>query len=338
MENETVKQHLVPRCYLKNFKVQSIHKKKKTIHFVDALDKKNPKNEPFRANIAEICTKEHWYTFTKLDGKDRMILEHYYARTIEREYPNLYRKMVLERPLNLSNRERQEIIKFCVMQYFRTSKLTNQFNNFWGSMFKKADQMAKVHSQPLKIKFEDGPVLDFTGKPLENVIAEQTNSNREYINALTFTWAKEQTNLRKGDMIYIEEVTQEHQLITSDNPVYYFGNALDPTVMMKMPLDSTHLLTIYPAKHYLEGTPRFFFQKLSGEMLEFESTFNNLYQIENAERFIIGEKDSLLRAQGLSKNFDVEAFNSKVKSYTTKLTEQTDYIERTGTLPPNFEI
>lgn len=236
----------------------------------------------------------------------------------------------------LSNRERHEIIKFCIFQYFRTSKLTSQFNDFWGTVLKKANLMAKAHGQPLKIKMDNGSVMDFSGQSIEDVIKFQNRKNQESINALTFNWALQLIETRQKDIVTVEKVARGQNLFTSNNPVYFFGSPFDSQTLIKMPLDNEHLLTIFPASRDIPGAPKYFFSYLPQSMSEIETTFNNLYHLDKAERFIVGDAQTIQEYRTKNENFDTEEYLDRVWHFTKLWTEQTEFIQRTGKLPDNF--
>lgn len=72
--SEPIRQHLVPKLYLKNFAFL-----KKGQHKVYTLDKKTQKI--FEANIDDIAVEKHFYTVEKLENK--YFWEQYYAEKIE---------------------------------------------------------------------------------------------------------------------------------------------------------------------------------------------------------------------------------------------------------------
>jgi hypothetical protein len=58
------------------------------------------------------------------------------------------------------------------------------------------------------------------------------------------------------------------------------------------------------------------------------TTFNNIYQIEKSERFLIGQKTDLETALITFKNFDVEHFIEKANTETKKMEGIMNVLER----------
>ena len=82
--NETIKQHFVPRTYLKNFGY-----KKQDDTYVKTVGKEAPVNKIFETNILNICAENHLYTlYGSID--ERQILERIYSTAFENDYNRIY--------------------------------------------------------------------------------------------------------------------------------------------------------------------------------------------------------------------------------------------------------
>ena len=174
--NEPVRQHLVPRCYLKHF---SLNRKKEW--FIDAYDVEAQPPSVFNVNIKNICVNSDFYTFKNLPNEHKRFLERYYSNTVEADYTQIYDTLISGKAI--SDNLRFKIISFVICQYLRTSKLTKAFNNGWAQMLTNGYNLMQYHNSPeKKIFFDGGGHVDFTDKSLDEVVTSANQENREYIN------------------------------------------------------------------------------------------------------------------------------------------------------------
>lgn len=159
--NEPIRQHLVPRCYLKHFAYA-----KKKAWYIDAYDITIEDPKIFNVNIDSICVERDFYTFRKLKDEEKRFLERYYSRTIEADYTEVYSALSQSKEIKINNTLRFKIISFIMCQYFRTSKLTSAFNNLWNRTLEHSFQLMD-YAKEKKVYFEGGGSIDFTGKSLE---------------------------------------------------------------------------------------------------------------------------------------------------------------------------
>ena len=95
-----MRQHFVPRAYLKNFAIQ-----KNNEFFVYVYDKKE--NKSFQTNIINIAVEKDIYTINNSDDlhlvDDKYIWEHYYADNIEPELSQLTKHIISKCDNNVIN-------------------------------------------------------------------------------------------------------------------------------------------------------------------------------------------------------------------------------------------
>lgn len=320
---EPKRHHLVPRCYLKKF---GTNQKKEW--YVNAYDK-TQENEIFRVNVKNICVETEYYTFANASEEKKRFLEKFYANTIESDYEEVYHLLVNTTETKLSDRQKFAIIRFIVSQHLRTSKLTNVFNKFWNTTLEKGFRLMDFEKGNTKIHFEGGGTIDFKDKTLEEVKKEQEQQNKEYINISNLDRIYELTKRRLKDGIAVKKIDTSFKLITSDNPVNFGKFIYDPNTFIRMPLNESHLLMIVPFNEENYFDPKTISRDILGEEETWmEGCFNNIFQIENSERYIIGSKNNLEDALSFFNNLNEDEFVEKCKAISEKAQRQLAIVEK----------
>jgi hypothetical protein len=313
---EPIGQHKVPKCYLKNFNVKAIQKKHKTEFFVDVFDKKENSKGCYTTNIKNICVENDFYTFSKLPDEDKRFIEKLFSKTIESEYASIYPLLIDKNESKISNSQRIAVIHFVISQFFRTSKSVNIFNSFWSNLLTQGYNMVDPQKAIRQIQIGDS-VIDFTNKTLDEVLKEYNSSNRGYINLTNFLQGIDILKKRVSDIILINKVHSNHYLITSDNPAYFFGSPFDRNTEIRMPMNHEYSLSILPKTVFEEIDNKNIFRPplINEEYSYIDTTYNNLFQIDNAERFIIGKKENLLDVIERQKSFDLNLFIERIVKF-----------------------
>lgn len=286
---EPKRHHLVPRCYLKNF-----GKNKRKDWFVETFDKTNDTKQIFEVNIKNICVQKEYYTIHKLPDEQKRFLEKFYATNIEANYPEIYHLLTDHKQTKLSSKQRFSIITFVISQVLRTSKLATRLNKFWSEGLAKGHSLMDFENGLDKIHLEEGRVIDFKGKTLDQVKKEEEQDNIEMINLGNLKRFYEISLMRLRDGIAVKKIHPSSKLITSDNPAYFDHNIYDPTGFIRLPLDGDHLLMILPFNKEQYFNPKEIVRSyLDEEWSYMDVHYNNILQIENSERYIIGKKTAL---------------------------------------------
>jgi hypothetical protein len=133
-----------------------------------------------------------------------------------------------------------------------------------------------------------------------------------------------------NDGIVVKKIHPSFKLITSDNPVYFEQNIYDPTEFIRMPLDENHLLIIVP--HNPEDPyfdPNIIMRsKLDEEWSYMDANYNNIFQIENSERYIIGTKKNIEDSLLFLKNLEPNDFFEKTKAVSEKAQSMLELVEK----------
>lgn len=322
---EPKRHHLVPRCYLKRF---GFNKKKEW--FVEVYDKIKNDSPIFPVNIKNICVQTEYYTFQNLPDKKKRFLEKFYAVNIETEYPKIYDLLTNPNQIKLSTNQRFAIITFVISQVLRTSKSASEFNKFWNHTLEKVHRMIDFEKGIDKVHLEGGGVIDFKDKTLEQVMKEEERKNIEIINLTNLERFYDITYRRMKDGIAVKKIHPSFKLITSDNPAYFDHNIYDPTGFIRMPIDEDHLLMILPHNQqdpYFD--PKMIVRsELDEEWSYMDVHYNNIFQIENSERYLIGKKQSIENALHFFKNFDSNDFFEKTKALSKKTQAMLALVEK----------
>lgn len=316
---EPISQHTVPKCYLKNFNTKIDYKKKSSEYFVDVVDKKHDNKVPYCANVKKICIENDFYTISGILEEDRRFIERLFSKTIEKEYGLVYPILIDETQLKLSSSQRLSIIHFVISQILRTPKLTNNFNSFSSNILTRGYEMLKSDRGISGIQVGK-KIIDYKDKTLADVMKEYHTFNKEHINLSNFFQSIQILKTRVNDIVAVNKVHQSHYLITSDNPVYFYGNPSDINTEIKMPISHEYTLSILPKSHYPEiDNTKILRHNIDVEYSYLQSIENNLFQLDNAERFIIGKKENIQDALEVQKNFDEREFENRAKKFYKKV-------------------
>jgi hypothetical protein len=296
MATDLVKrQHYVPRTYLRYFS-----QPKGSEFYISSLDKSTPAEENiFGINITNVALAKHLYTLPGNTVEEKMLLEKFYSDEIEVHYNDVHRMLLDPSKTTLTDKERELIISTVVTMFYRTTKWISQHNELMERVF---TQMFDLCQQYGKDSFLFEKVrIDIKGKDLQSFLRENKIENQPGQVITQLEVAIKLIQLRSvRDSIYVVELADaESEFITSDNPVIcenVKGGHIepgDPTNILKLPLDSKHMLYLVP---YGDASDKNMLvrRKVSGTMCEMEMLTLNYSQFHNAERFILGT-DSALR-------------------------------------------
>ncbi|HEY8781204.1 MAG TPA: DUF4238 domain-containing protein [Mucilaginibacter sp.] len=320
--NEPIGQHLVPRCYLKHF---ALAKKKDWL--IDACNLQVDDNVIFNVNIKAVCKQNEFYTFKKLPDEDKRFLEKYYSKTVEADYGQVYN--ILTNGIDISNNDRFKIIAFVICQYWRTAKYINALNDIFSRSLEHGHALIEAKGLRKEIHFDGGGVVSFENKTLGEVIKESKDETRERYNSDTYLRFKELTNRRINDRIVVYEAAQDDFFITSDNPVKCGKNIYDPTGIIKMPINQKYMVGLLPFNNDIAFRNKKLARiKLDEERSYFETSFNNIMQIEQADQVVLGSKANLTKAIYEFKTHDKLEFDRRFDIYYKTLEEEINELQK----------
>lgn len=253
--SKPIKQHYIPRSYLKNFSEQQ-----KKEHLIYACPTEN-KEKIIRPNIKGICAKGNLYTIPTNDETKKYAIEHFYGESVDSVYPEVY-KTLTDKSIEIIDFDtRLKIVNTALSFYFRTPKFLNEQNKAVEKMIR--DVANTSEGDTLSYEFL-GEAVSFKRSEIESIISEKKERNRILFLGEHLRAYEKLVQLKLMDGLCVYKLIDDSEFITSDNPVimrpnmnpldpnFDYGilnqkiNPLDPKNMIHLPLDSKHILTIMP--------------------------------------------------------------------------------------------
>lgn len=245
MANNSPKhQHFIPRSYLKVFATKEDDK-----YFVEAKFRES--DEIRKMSISNICVNKNLYTLPLIEGDDRFKLENFYATHVDAIYPEVYRMLVNPNKLTLTPEEREKVIFTCMSLYFRTPKFFNQNTKIIDTVFDYALRNCQDSNGNIKYDFKnyhlDFHISEVESQKLHFRTLEKINFLKDHLSQ----W-HDFVKFKVNAPISVDKI-DGMELITSDSPVHIhdhtgkLNNLFANENIIKLPLDSSHYLTIYPA-------------------------------------------------------------------------------------------
>ena len=284
-----IKQHYIPKSYLKNFALEG--KKKK--QFVD-IYKLDDDILIESINTKDICYKKNIYTIPSDSNDTKYALEKHYAENVDSEFPKIYKLLIDENIVEITTEQKRQILYVFLSLYFRTPKILNLQNELNNELF---DTAAHTLDKEGIIK------IDFFGQKMKFHIDQIEQVKKDYSErarlAFIVNHLEQWSQFVKYkydctiNIIKINDVNAP--LITSDNPViirHYktnkFQGLFDPNSVITIPLDKSHFIEIHPNK-YADGQARI--NRITQDC-DYVFTTNAMTQ-ENAEMLLIGYKGTI---------------------------------------------
>ena len=293
---ETKRQHFVPRVYLKNFA-----KKYGDKWLIDSVNMEDPSHH-FSGNIDDVCVKKNFYTLTGGTEKERQAIENFY-QDIETKYDSVYSKLVDTNIREIEDEEKQIIIAFLTTLLFRNLSWVERYNEFVERSFRKAYALCNQHG---KKKFNYlGKQISFENQDFEEVLDEHLTSIKDGQVSVQVDVALRLSQLRAEDEFFVTELGEENSnFVTSDNPVVIQSESkgyvmpFDPENILSLPLNNKFLLYLMPSSiSPIKIKPNYIARDQKTDLLcRTEELTANFLQIRNTNRFLLGEKKFIDKA------------------------------------------
>jgi hypothetical protein len=314
---ETKRQHYVPETYLKRF---GYERKEKEFQ-IGALNK-DTLEKPFTPNTDKICLQTDLYTLDGETEEDRQIIENFYGSEIETNYDNIYSILTDDNIKSIDDKTKYDIIGFAITLLYRVTKWITSHNSFMKRVFEKSISLAESVDKDYFI-YQDQKIY-FKNKTIDDLIRDYADKQRTGQVISQLKVAIDLISLRKDDSISVVKISGDNNFITSDNPVvlYNFGSRhiapFDPNNEIHLPLNSKYKLTIYPKESI--SIPNYISRISHKDSLAITETWvNNYEQYRNAERFLLGDYNTLL---------DFKNFKTKMEAQSNVKQDQTEEFNR----------
>lgn len=290
--------HYIPQSYLRNFAYSKGDQYYVYVRY---------RGEKFHsANIRNICSENYFYSIPDAD-KDKNIIEDYYSGNIDNVFPSLYEIASNPEIQKIDKETVQRVVRATISLYLRTPKFLNEYNAHIKKLLEDIKGTLSENPQILKATFL-GMQIDVKTTDFEKLEEEFVKKNKVIFLQQHLNVLEEFVIKRSTDGIGINTITDDSELITSDNPVIIknyktgeFHHLFDPDNIIYLPLSPKLLLTITPET----------FGSIEGRVLrvlsdkDFTLTTNN--QIErNSEQWIIGSEDSVKNHLNDQKKYNEE--------------------------------
>ena len=312
-KNEPIKQHYIPRSYLKNFGVEG----KKGVYFVDAY---RLEDDLLLEQIStkSICFKKNLYTIPNAEIDKKFDLEHHYAEHVDSEFPKIYKLLINESVKVITAEQKKQILYVCLSLYFRTPRFLNHQNAFTDQIL---DRMVLHADKDGEVKFTFENVRhEFNKKDIDKVREEFKERNRVVFLVQHLEKWKEFVDYKYDCTINVHRINDSNApLITCDNPVSIrgmkttrFDGLFDPNAVITLPLDTKHYLEIFP-NNIADGQTRI--HRMVHDR-DYVFTTNQIIQ-SNAEKLIIGKPGTIERHFQIQSSYEdaenAEQFVEKAK-------------------------
>jgi hypothetical protein len=245
--SEPIKQHYIPRSYLKNFAIR----KGKNNYFVDVYLKKD---EVLREQIdtRTICYEKHLYTLHNTNDSEKYALELYYANNVDNEFQNIYKLLVDKKKKILTKDEKLKVLYVSLSLYFRTPIHLNNSNSFTDLIFERLRLNADQNGIIMTSMFGDRNEVHIDELNELKKIEKEKAKKKFHIQHLE-KWFDFVEHKYQSTINVIEIQDKDAHLITSDNPVVIrewrtteFKGLFNPDNVITLRLDTKHFLEIHP--------------------------------------------------------------------------------------------
>ncbi len=303
-----IKQHYIPRSYLKNFALEG----KKGKQFVDVF-KLDDEILLKSVNTKNICFKKNIYTIPSELDETKYALEKHYAEHVDSEFPKIYKLLTDENVLVVTLEQKKQILYVFLSLYFRTPKILNLQNELNNEIF---DTAAYTVDENGLIKMDlYGEKIKFHINDIEQI--KKNYSERARISFLVNhleQWPQfvEYKNDCTINIIKISD--SDAPLITCDNPVIIrhmvtnkFCDIYDVNSVITIPLDPIHFIEIHPNK-YANGQTRI--NRITQDS-DFAFTTNKMTQ-ENAEKLLIGYKGTIVKHFQIQSSYEDSKISEEI--------------------------
>ena len=331
-----IKQYYIPRSYLKNFAVEG----RKRNHFVDVYKMDNDMLLE-QISIKDICFEKNIYTIPAESDEVKYALEKHYAENVDSEFPKIYKLLVDEKVLTVSQEQKNQVLYVCLSLYFRTPRILNLQKGMNKQIFDRAAYTANEHGLIKMNLF--GEKMEFHIDEIEEVKKQYDERSRT---AFLVNHLEQWGNFVKYkydctiNVIKIED--SNAPIITCDNPVSIrhfetnkFQGLYDPKAVITLPLDRSHYLEIHP-NDYADGQTRI--NRLTQDR-DYVFTTNGVTQ-QNAENLLVAYKGDIDKHFEIQNHYEKpengEEFLKKAKYRSEQALILFDILKKKGFVSKEF--
>jgi hypothetical protein len=291
---ETKRQHYVSRTYLKHFS-----RKENDKCFIGFLNASKFREETIHeTNIENICLEKNIYTIPGATPEERMLIENLYSEVFESNYDIVYEILTDPDKIDLTPNERHLIISTVVSMYYRTTNWNRYLGEMTNDILERA-YYASVANGKEEFYLEN-ELISFKGKTLDQLQKEFRSRDNSLVALTQIRHILKLIRIRSlTDCIHVIKLEDSDKgFITSDNPVVCLNIngghiiPIDPSNTLTLALDSKHQLSLWKQDR-VDWRHGIYRQTIPKQFCLMPRIANNTGKIENAERFILGSRESL---------------------------------------------
>ena len=287
---ETKRCHFVPRTYLEKF-YQSDQNKRLLIAI------KKSYGEIFHPKVSNICVRKYLYNLPGETEDERQTIEKFYSQNIENDYNSIYEILNKPQLIKISLAQRELIITTVITLLFRNPFLLDRLNEIWTETINRLYNLAE-RTPSRSFGIDDRTInIDRTSK--KEFIEINNNENQQIFNISHIRLALRLIELRINDCISITEIEDNHEYITSDNPVTVTNTQtrltgqFDPTNYLHLPINAKRCIVIYPISTKDFDSDKIYRRKVKGNSALLDTILENRLQHYYSDKFLIGSLQSL---------------------------------------------
>lgn len=289
---ETIRQHYVPRTYLKHFSCAENDK-----HRIGAITKNNFHLSAYKSiGVDDMCLEKNIYSLPGATVEERNWVESLYSETFDKKYNQVYEILVDPGKKEISSEERMLIISTVISMYYRNASWNRVIDDMTENLWSEVYNMAKASGSDVIVM--QGQEISIKNKSLDEILRDEKEKDKPVV---VLSQIRQIINLiairSKGDQIMVNKLeVSDAGYLTSDNPVICENISrghimpIDPTNIFSMPIDKAHHLTIIPNQPEWHHTVcRNIY---AADISIFPKIATNSKQIQNCQRFILGDHNS----------------------------------------------
>jgi Protein of unknown function (DUF4238) len=323
--SETKRCHFVPITYLEKF-YQNVNNKNTLV----ARPKLGGKT--FTPKPTSICVRKHLYIMPGETEDERQIIEKFYSNNIENNYNRVYDILTKSKIKRITNTDRELVLSTIITFLFRNPFILDRFNEFWSESIDRLFNLAETTTSR-SFQIDDKTInIDDTTKT--EFVKSNNEQNKHIFNITHIRLAFRLMEIRANDGISVTEIEDDHEYISSDNPVTIsnqnsrIGSIFDPTNFLRLPLNKKKCLVIYPFGTKDFDPKEIYRRKVKSTSALLDTIYVNKLQQFYANQILIGSIKSFRTLNELVNKTDDEVLNHAIEIQKDMQSEFNDAIRK----------
>jgi hypothetical protein len=323
--SETKRCHFVPITYLEKF-YQNVNNRNTLI----ARPKEGGKT--FTPKPTNICVRKYLYILPGETEDERQIIEKFYSNNIENNYNRVYDILNKSKIKRIKNRDRELVISTIITLLFRNPFILDRFNEFWSETIDRLFDLAETTTSR---SFQmENQTINIDNTPKTEFVKSNTDQNKNIFNITHIRLALRLMEIRANDCISVTEIEDDHEYISSDNPVTIsnqnsmIGSLFDPTNFLRLPLNTKKCLVLYPFGTKDYDPNEIYRRKVKSNAALLDTIYVNKLQHFYANQILLGSFKSFRTLEDRINKTDEEILNLAFQVQKDMNSEFSDIIKK----------